>query len=198
MADNRTVPSVPSAQSAKDRPQDRPLQKTYIIDTTTTADRTTDAGVLVSGRRTHHMIVDGVVKPYTFEHGKPLEVEYAIAQRFLEIEGFRLADEKGNVQPFVRLPKQPEHLQAGEKLKFADDETIARLSELTTQALQRRAFQMAGGEYFANSNDRAAIAGFIVENRKARQKANLSKESDAPKADEWTPADLNYGSEAVA
>jgi hypothetical protein len=150
----------------------------FILDTTAT-----------EGPRTHEMMVDGIVKPFTFQRATPLPLPSAVALKFLKHEGFLLTDENGQVLPFRRRPRQPDELGAGEKITLADNETIARYDELSSAALLHRAIELPGGEKFAqgeNKPDRAEMISFITTAAAARKKANAAKESDVGEG-EYTP-----------
>src|SRR5712692_9327118 len=90
--------------------------KLFVLDTTAT---------LASGPRTHEMIVDGAVKPFTFEPSKPLPLDPAVALKFLKHAAFQLTDENGAPKEYRRRPKQPDELEAGEALILADEQTVA-------------------------------------------------------------------------
>lgn len=129
--------------------------------------------------REHEMVVDGITRPFKFHAGKPLELPTEIAVKFLKHSTtFKLTDKLGNVQEWRGAPKQPEDLQAGERLRLGPDETVARYAELTDDALFVRVCQMPGGEAVARSSDRAAIITFIMDATAARKKANSVSEAD--------------------
>jgi hypothetical protein len=129
-------------------------------------------------KRVHEMIVDRILKSFTFEHGKGLEMPREIALKFLKWEAFKLVDAKGNVLDYQRRPKQPEELQAGEALTLADNETVARYDELSNGALQARVLELPGGEQFAVNPSRDAIIRFIVAHKQKIAATNRSRESD--------------------
>lgn len=143
------------------------------------------------GKRTHEMLVDGVVKTFEFEPGRPLEMDRAVALKFLNIEAFKCVDEKGNLLPFRRPPKQPHELGAGEQFKLADDETVAHFDELSTPALQHRVLAMQGGEQFGQNANRTDMVAFIVAARKAVAKLNLAKAPDIGRDDFVPSPDLD-------
>jgi len=131
--------------------------------------------------RTHDMWVAGprgtgkILKSFTFEPGKPLKLPFPVAVRFLAIDAFKHTDEQGNLLPYSRQPKQPEELGAGEKFEIADNQTIARYSELSTMALIQRTVELPGGEAAVEGKDRGRMIDFIIEQKKKKRDANLEK-----------------------
>jgi hypothetical protein len=166
-----TVKTKPAAKSA--------IPATfYVLDTT---------AIPGGGKRAHEMMVDGVLKTFEFEPGKGLEMDRFVALKFLNIDAFKRVDEKGNLLPFRRPPKQPHELGAGEQFKLADEETVAHFDELSTPALQHRVTAMPGGELFAQAGSRSDMIAFIVAAKKAAAKANISTSSDMGR-DDFLPA----------
>lgn len=181
MADAKTAAPAADKPAKKER-------DLLVLDTTATA---------VSGPRTHELIIEGTVKPFTFEFGKPLPLPRAVALKFLNAaDSFKPVDDKGNVIPFRATPKQPDQLGAGETLTLSDDETIARYDELSTPALQARVLAMPGGEQFAETPARSEMIRFIVAAKLAKAKANTSREREVG-ADEFVP-DAERDDEAAA
>lgn len=136
--------------------------------------------------RTHEQIIDGRIKAFTFEAGKPLGMPQAIAIKFLRDAAFVRTDEKGEAVAYERAPRQPEELGAGEKLTLKDSETIARYDELSTRALLQRVVVLPGGEKFASGAAKPAteeMVAFIVAAKAAHRKANTSKASDTGRDD---------------
>lgn len=148
-------------------------------------------------KRSHEMIVDdkGTRKSFTFEQGVPLALEPSIALKFLKHEAFKRTNEKGEPLPFKRLPKQPEELQAGEKLVLADDQTIANYDELSTHALQHRVLEMPGTQRFAGDKpSRPEMIAFLV-SAKAKAKATPPElRRREPEVEEYEP-DAEIGDE---
>lgn len=175
MTDTAAQATEPSEAAAPKPAKKKPA--TYLVlDTTARPDIA----------RTHELIIDGIPRPFTFHYGKPLELEVAIAVKFLKHEGFKRVDADGNVIPFKRAPKQPDELQAGETLHIAVDETIARFDELTNNALQHRCLEMPGGEQFARNPLRQAMIDFIVDRKRTTAKANTAK-PERLDLEEFTP-----------
>lgn len=148
----------------------------HVIDTT---------AVPGGGNRAHEMMVEGVLKTFEFEPGKPRPLPRAVALKFLNIEAFKLVDENGNLKPFRRPPKQPHELGAGEQFTLGDDETVAHFDELSTPALQHRVITMPGGEQLGNAS-RSDMVAFIVAARKVAAKLNVAKTPDVGR-DEFVP-----------
>lgn len=135
------------------KPETKPAPM-YVLDTTCRPGPT--------GSRTHDMVVGGLLKPFTFEYGKPLGMPREVALKFLKHEPFKHTNADGDVIPYQRAPKQPEDLGAGEALTVNADETVARFDELSTIALQNRSIATFGGEKYATSADRDAMVAFLV------------------------------------
>jgi len=88
----------------------------HVLDTTAQPDSVDSEGKTRSGKRSHQMPVDGAVRTFEFEHGKPLAMPRAVALKFLKhYPAFQLTDADGNPKAFLRPPKQPHELQAGAK-----------------------------------------------------------------------------------
>jgi hypothetical protein len=145
------------------------IKEMLVLDTTATPE---------SPKRTHEMMVDGIVKPFTFEHGKPLALPEPVAIKFLKHAAFWRVDGDGNKIEYQRRPKQPDELEAGEQLTLTDEQTVANLDELSNVALQKRAMEMPGGEKFAVNPSRAAMIKFMVDVKRALREANTSRERE--------------------
>lgn len=148
----------------------------FVLDTTAGPDTTDMAGKTIPGARIHEMPVDGVIKTYKFERNTPLELPVAIAVKFLKTEAFKHTDKDGNIIAYSRPPKQPDELQAGEKLELAVNETVARYDELSNAALQQRVLEMPGGEKFADNPTRKGMVDFVVATKEAAKKRNVVSE----------------------
>jgi hypothetical protein len=144
----------------------------HVLDTTATHD---------GPPREHAMTLEGgITRNYRFTAGKPTELPWEIALKFLKHDAFRLTDADGNLIPWRGTPRQPEDLAAGERFHLADDEVVARYDELTTQALQMRCAQMPSGESIARARDRDAMIAFIVERTMKRRLENSMQENTDP------------------
>ncbi|MCC6775634.1 MAG: hypothetical protein IT537_03200 [Hyphomicrobiales bacterium] len=186
-----TATAVATADAALDDKKTKPKKPAeprtmFVIDTTATPD---------AGQRVHHVMVDGLQKPFTFKTGDPLELPAAIAHKFLKDEAFVQVDKDGNRIAYKRTPKQPDELGAGETLQLTQQETVARYDELSTQALYQRVSAMIGGERFAKQPEgkpqaliRDEMIAFIIKSkedlaaankeRKARQQVQAKEETD--------------------
>lgn len=133
--------------------------------------------------REHQILVDGVARTFKFKAGKPTALPPEIAVKFLKTDTFKLTDEKGTVLPWRGVPRQPDELQAGEKLILKPEEVVANLDELHDDALWLRVAQLPGGEK-ANREDRDAMISYIITTTEARKKANTVNEADP---DSFTP-----------
>jgi hypothetical protein len=164
----------------------------FVLDTTASA---------ASGPRSHELIVDGLIQVFTFNPGKPLELDQATAAKFLKHDAFWLTDEKGKKIAYARRPKQPDELGAGEKFVLAEDQTVAKYEELSPKALYARCLELPGGEKFSRSETRpsdASMIKFLMDHKAKLAKLNTSKESDTGDG-EFTPeaeADDDLGSES--
>lgn len=153
-----------------------------VLDTTALIDPTNPVN------RIHAQIINGSVHQFTFKPGEGTPLPREVALKFLQHDGFKLVDENNQEMAYKRPPRQQEDLQAGETLKLADDETVARYDELHNEALLKRVGAMLGGEKFARTApNRSAIIKFIVEGKKKTVVAKKSKEPDV-KSDEFVPA----------
>lgn len=150
-------------------------EQLFVLDTTA-----------VDAPRTHEMIVDGVVRAFTFERGKPLALPPIIALKFLRHEAFLLVNERGEAIPYQRRPRQPDEMPTNTPFVLAPNETVARFDELTGMALYQRAVELPGGEKFT-PDDRNALIEFLIAARKAEKPAAELDEEEftpAPEPDE--------------
>lgn len=173
-----TVDPTASSSKPETAPPKAAPKTAFIIDTTA-----------IDAPRVHELIVDKTIRQFTFKPREPLKLPLPVAVKFLKHEGFQLANEKGEVIPYSRRPKQPNELGAGETFKLAENETIARYDELMTSALMQRALEMPGGEKFSTKDkpDRVAMIDFIKGTLAEQQKANTSKTKDIGE-DDFVPA----------
>lgn len=141
--------------------------------------------------RVHEVEVKGVLQQLEFKPGKPIQLPFHVAAKFLRHEGFIRTDEHGTPMDWEPLPKQPGDLQAGEKLVLTPDQTVARLSELNFEALQRRAVLLPGGDEIATRPNVTSkeLASFIAEQTAKIAKAN--QRPDYVSDDEYTPPPLS-------
>lgn len=154
-------------------------RKAFLIDTTAQPDNQIAGGQVVPGHREHSMMVNGTIRTYRFEHNKPVEMPWAVAAQFLRTPSFLLTNANGDPISFKGPPRQPDELQAGERIVVALDETIARLEELQHSALLLRALRMPNGESMAQVMDRETIIEFIITSKRATQQKNAIDERKA-------------------
>jgi hypothetical protein len=162
-------PDPPIAETAAPARKPRIPETLFVLDTTAKPGK---------GPREHEMIVDGLVKPFKFEPGIPLELPLAVAIKFLRHDDFKRTNAKGELLPYHRKPKQPDELKAGERFTLKDHETIARYSELTDMALLQRALELPRGEMIPDKQDREALIAFITKAEIEKRKANAAKQGD--------------------
>jgi|GEM_PF-3368173 len=154
----------------------------YVLDTTASD---------VSGPRHHQMIVEGITKTFTFEHGKPLKLTIPIAIKFLKHDAFRRTNAKGDPLPYERRPTQPNELGAGERFVLKIDQTIAYYEELSNIALLQRVLELPLGERFSETEDREGMISFLIETAKRVAAENTAKDPDIGKEDFVPIADLD-------
>lgn len=178
----------PKTNTATEKQPPKKAEPWFVLDTTAQPDQYVN-NIVVPGARVHDQMVDGRRRSFKFEQGKPVEMPAAIAMKFLRDPAFIRTDAKGVEVDYLRTPKQPDELGAGERMVLKDNETIARIDELSGPALLQRAVALPGGEKFGLSEtkpDRAEMIAFIVAAKAEIRKANTSKESDRGR-DEFVP-----------
>lgn len=170
-----------SAQPQQPAPQPQPTpvapaakeKEIFVIDLTATPDRRNPDGTLAApGHRQHEMIVRGQTRVITFEHGKPTKLPWTLAMQFLQHhDSFRMTDQDGNEVDW-RPPetKAPDAAQ----MRLEDDQVVARLDELSTDALRIRCAIVPGGDEIVSSNSATRdsmidfLTRFAEEDRKSR------------------------------
>lgn len=160
----------------------------YLVDTTAKPDHDLGDGRVLKGSREHAMIVNGATKVFRFEHATPRKMPWSIAAQFLKTDSFMLTNEQGEPVSFKGPPKQPDELQAGERLELAMDETVARLDELQHSALLMRALRLPNGDTMALVRDRQALIDFIVLAKKQMKQVNTVDERKADGFASFIPA----------
>jgi hypothetical protein len=134
-----------------------------------------------TGFRIHEQPLNGKIKQYRFAHGEPLRLVRSEAMKFARHASFTVTDEEGNrIEPKIEVPA------TNKPFVLAEDQVVARLSELSGVALLARVHMEPGGERFDKTSAREKQIGFLVNIRKQRDAA--SKPRDAKNADEFTPA----------
>lgn len=175
MADPAEQPAV--------RPKNPLIEEVYLIDTTCQPPETNAQGQEIGGFREHIMPINGANKPFRFFHDRPTPMLYAVALKFLRHDAFKLTDETGEILPWSATPRQPHELREGERLELQDNEIIARLDELTVQAIRMRVCQMEGGEEVV-SKGKQELIDWMVDQRRKAEKRNVSSDL---RADEFVP-----------
>ena len=125
------------------------------------------------GARTHEVSVDGRLIPYSFAFGIPTEMAESHARKLVPIiEGFDVRNEQDiRVLPTIPVTKG----YGGKDQLLADDECVARLSELTMPALLERAWVLPGGEKITKNVGKDDIVNFIRDSRKSVERAKFGK-----------------------
>lgn len=178
----KTIKQLSDIGEALGHEAEKPAQM-LVLDTSATPSENSP-----TGERMHAQIINGITKIFRFKPGVGTPLDPAVAAKFLRHDAFRLVDADGNELPYERVPKQPNDLQAGEKLVLADNETVARYDELTNAALLQRVLPLPGGEKFsAEAPDRKAVIDFIIAAQQKLAAAKRSRVSDVG-ADEFVPA----------
>jgi hypothetical protein len=129
----------------------------YVMDTTATPAYPT---------RTHEHLIDGVPTQFTFAVGQKLPLSIDKALKFLKDPAFIVTDADG--KRYDPTPKEPTGAAA---VELAPNELIARIDELSTDALVIRAKQINGGEGFKKQDGREKIIAFLIE-KTAATRAN--------------------------
>ncbi|WOF74139.1 hypothetical protein QMT40_001786 [Parvibaculaceae bacterium PLY_AMNH_Bact1] len=140
--------------------------------------------------RTHEMPFEGRTVPITFKYDTPRELPFALAIKFLKTPSFVCTDEEGTPIPFDGIPKQPGELQAGEELQLQPNEVVAKLDELTVDALVLRANVLPDGEKLNKRSGKDNLIAFIVDKTTEQNAANTRSEGGE---DEFTPPALDDG-----
>lgn len=136
--------------------------------------KVTDTCIKPGGaNRTHEIMSEGRLIPFTFEYGKAIDMPEPQARKFVPIvEGFEVLDEQGKRV----LPTIPVNHGYGDKAAVLnEDECIARLSELNLPALLERAWVLPGGEAFTAKSKREDVVGFIQKTRATQDRARRGK-----------------------
>lgn len=159
----------------------------YVIDTTAQPD-SSNGTIIVSGSRSHDIVdANGKVTVYTFRYQTPTRMPFEHAAKFLRHEGFVRTDAEGNPLPWMRAPKRPDELEAGEAFKLADDQVVAYVAELTDEALRRRIATLPGGEKYAKMDREMMIDAFEMLARKMREANTVDEAAEREANDEYVP-----------
>jgi hypothetical protein len=117
--------------------------------------------------RTHDIMYQGRRAQVTFNYGNPLRLPIDVALKFLKDEAFVVTDEDGN--QYDPTPKAPE--AAGAEFKLAPDEIVAKLDELTQEALYLRAKQLNGSDHIKKGTPKTELVAFLAAQRLTEAKA---------------------------
>lgn len=172
----------PAVQEAQQPAQSARPKSLFVMDRTAKPDRlSSDGQVRIPGFREHEMPVNGTVKVVRFEYAKPTKLPWAVAIKFLKHgEPFVLTDEEGNEKTWQATPRQPEDFQAGEKFRLQDNEVVARLDEITTDALRIRCAMLPGGDEAAETYPRDKLIEFMLQRT---VELRIERESQEPDVD---------------
>ncbi len=123
--------------------------------------------------RTHEIMTEGRLVPFTFTYGKAIEMPEPQARKFVPIvEGFEVLDDTGKrVLPTIPVT----HGYGDTPVALEDDQCIARLSELNLPALLERVWVLPGGEAFTAKSKREDVTGFIQKTRAQAERAKRGK-----------------------
>lgn len=149
-------------------------------------------------KRTHEIIVDGLIKPCAFEYGVPLTMPESHARKFVHIPEFIVLNAEGKrVKPAISITLG---FDAAGKLTLADDQCVARLDELSMESLLSRASPLLGGEKMTLKTGKATVIAFLIEARKKKLVQNISTEKRASgdDADEMSDAEVQRMAELEA
>jgi hypothetical protein len=137
-------------------------------------------------RRTHEIIVDGLIKPCTFEYGIPLPLPESHACKFVHIPEFIVTNAEGKrVKPAIPITAG---FDASGKFALAEDQCVARLDELSMESLLARAAPLVGGEKMTLKTGKATVIAFLIESRKKKLVQNISQAK--PEPDEMSDLEL--------
>jgi len=124
---------------------------------------------------------NGTVTIHELKYGEKTEMPYADAVQFLKDEAYRVTDaEDERIQP---TPPRP---ATTEKIVLANDQCIARYSELTKDALAVRVAQVPGGHELEKATKPDMVKFLTGAGQKARDRETPEDEiePDAPIMDE--------------
>lgn len=168
-----------------------------VVDTNTTPPQVVYApdgkAIIQGGYRDHDLMVDGIRRTFRFEHGKQLQLERRIAHKFL-LPGFKVFDHTG--RELANLPEQPSGGVVN-LTKLDPNQVVARIDELTVEALYIRAARMPGGDQLREDLGRDALVAWVVDTSAALAKRNRGRPETLRAVDaaddtaEMTPAELD-------
>ena len=130
----------------------------------------TSATVLAPHRQ-HDQVINGVIKHFDFYYDKQTFLPREIALKFLK-EGFIVKSPEGSE---VTMPGKDKELSTD---KLAKDEVIAKLDELSLEALIVRSIMLPGGEKFSKSTSRQDLIQFLMGKKGAKRVASRPAEEE--------------------
>lgn len=107
--------------------------------------------------RVHRIMVKGQFKDYGFLPGKPVELPFGVAAKFLIDDAWVVTDHEGNV-----YRPSPKRVKSEDIKSLSPTQVIADLSELTTQALYVRSVKFPGGEVLTRATSRDEFIEFLA------------------------------------
>ena len=123
--------------------------------------------------RKHEIVVDEIIKEYTFKFGRATPMPFAHAMKFLHIPSFECRHPDGTLIP--ALPDVAGRGNSGAPPALLPDEVIAKLDELTEEALVRRCNAISGGEQMTVTSGKDSLVRFLVNKETRKQEAEASK-----------------------
>lgn len=165
MARNATAQKPDDGPQGTTPPAAPKVPTLFVIDTTCPPGQT----------KTHAQIVNGIERPYTFEHAAPLELPEPIAMKFLRIKEFIVTDHDGN--QIEQVPEAPDQ-HSRKPFVLEDDQVVARLSELEDGALWKRCQQFPGGDKLGRAAGRGRFQDFLVKHRQRDRAMREKADSD--------------------
>ena len=129
--------------------------------------------------RQHSQLVDGIITPFDFIHGKKTEIDTAVAMKFLKTKEFIVTDHDG--KRVEQTPEQPDE-HARKPFILTDRQVVADLNELTDEALWKRASQLIGGEKLSKDAGRGRFVDFLETYRRNDRLSRARSEDGISKA----------------
>lgn len=157
--------TMPAASEAAAAPVDLP--QLDVEDTTALVDQPD---------RVHEMMVDGKRTAFTFKSGEKKRLPFDVAIRF-NLPGFIVTDPRTG----SRYEPPPEAPESGAVQQLKPGEVVARLDELTIDALLIRVKVLPGGDKFSRTHGKEALAAFIANHntKKLVPQTNPNRAPDA-------------------
>ncbi len=153
-----------------------------VLDTTATPE---------GGNRRHEIMIEGRVRAYTFEPGVPLGMPDTHARKFIEIDSFHVIDDDGNRLRTLIPISRGYGKQTPKGALLASDECIARLDELTFEALLARCGPLPGGERMKRTDTKETLVAFLLAARAAKVAMPVPRKIAAEDVDDADEDDLD-------